>query len=87
VLDREPGRDVVDAALVIARWRLAAVVKDHASRRRVGGRHDGGHGKRALLDVARQLLEVDQRRDRLRLRAGVEEARRGGRADATSSSP
>jgi hypothetical protein len=62
-------------------WRLA-VVEDHASRRRVGAGHDGGRGQRAVLDVARQLLEVDQRRDRLRLRTGVEQARRGGRADA-----
>ena len=87
VLDREPGRDVVDAAPVVGGRRLAAVVEDHASRRRVGGRHDGGRGQRAVLDVARELLEIDQRRDRLRLRAGVEQARRGGRGDAQQLEP
>jgi hypothetical protein len=53
VLDRQAGRDVVDAAPIVGWWRLAAVVEDHASRRRVGGRHDGRRGQGAVLDVAR----------------------------------
>jgi hypothetical protein len=53
VLDRQAGRDVVDAVPIVGWWRLAAVVEDHASRRRVGGRHDGRRGQGAVLDVAR----------------------------------
>ena len=87
MLDREPGRDIVDTALVIASRRHAPVVEHHASRRRVGGRDDGDRGQRAILDIAGQTLEVDQRRDGLRLRAGVQQARRAGTPMPSNSSP
>jgi len=62
-------------------------VEHHASRGRVRGRDDGDRGQRAILDIAGQPLEVDQRRDGLRLRAGVQQARRAGNTNAQQLEP
>ena len=48
-------------------------MEDHAARRRVGGGHDGGRRQRAVLHVARDLLEVDQPFERAAQRRGVEQ--------------
>jgi hypothetical protein len=87
VLGGERDRQVVDAALVVGRGWCAAAVEDDAARGGVGRRDDRRRREPVLGDVALELPEVDQPRDRLRLRRWIEQAADGRGVDAEQLEP
>ena len=57
-------------------------MEDHAARRRVGRSHDRGGRQRAVVDVARNLLEIDESLERAAQWRRVEQAVKVGAGQA-----